>query len=123
MSTRDIGQSFEAMARARLEREGLSFVAANVNYAFGELDLVMREGETLVFVEVRYRRNTGFGGGLQSVTRSKQRRIANAAGAWLASHPIDARRPCRFDVIAIAGDMASPQVQWERNAFSLDDLG
>ena len=123
MTTRDTGQAFEAAARTHLERAGLVIVAANAGYRVGELDLVMREGQTLVFVEVRYRRDARFGGGSVSVTPAKRRRIALAASAWLASHPRDAQRPCRFDVIAIAGSTGAPQIEWIRNAFTLDDLG
>lgn len=123
MTTRDTGRRFEAVARARLEQAGLACIATNVNYRFGELDLVMREGEVLVFVEVRYRRQTSFGGSVLSVTPSKQRRIALAASAWLAAHPRQARSACRFDVVALAGSPEAPEVDWIRNAFSLDDLG
>ncbi len=123
MATRDTGRSFEAIARGRLEQAGLECIAANVNYRFGELDLVMREDETLVFVEVRYRRQTSFGGGALSVTPGKQRRIALAASAWLAAHPRLARRACRFDVVAVAGSQEAPAIDWIRNAFTLDDLG
>lgn len=123
MTTRDTGRHFEAVARARLEQAGLAWIAANVNYRFGELDLVMRESEVLVFVEVRYRRQTSFGGSALSVTPSKQRRIALAASAWLAAHPDQARSACRFDVVALAGNPEAPEIDWIRNAFSLDDLG
>jgi len=123
MATRDTGRSFEAIARGRLEQAGLECIATNVNYRFGELDLVMREDETLVFVEVRYRRQTSFGGGALSVTPGKQRRIALAASAWLAAHPRLARRACRFDVVAVAGSQEAPAIDWIRNAFTLDDLG
>ncbi len=123
MTTRETGQTFEHTARAELERAGLETLAANVNYRFGELDLVMREGEVIVFVEVRYRRSAGFGGAPLSVTAGKRRRIAQAASAWLAARPADARRPCRFDVVAISGSTDAPRIEWIRNAFTLDDLG
>lgn len=122
MATRDTGRTFEALARAHLEQAGLRFVVANVNYRFGELDLVMDEGNAIVFVEVRYRRDARFGGGSVSVTPAKQRRIAQAASAWLTANPREARRPCRFDVIAISGSASAPDVEWIQNAFTLDDL-
>ncbi|MCX7557248.1 YraN family protein [Xanthomonadaceae bacterium JHOS43] len=121
MATRDTGQAFEAVARTHLEHAGLRTVALNAGYRVGELDLVMRDGDILVFVEVRYRRDARFGGASLSVTGTKRRRIAQAANLWLASHPREAQRPCRFDVVAIAGDIATPQIEWIRNAFSLDD--
>ena len=121
MATRDTGQAFEAAARAYLERAGLVTLAANVSYRFGELDLVMREGDTLVFAEVRYRRDARFGGGAVSVTAAKRRRIALAAAAFLAAHPQHGRSPCRFDVIAIAGSPEQPRIEWLQAAFDLDD--
>ena len=123
MVSRDTGRIFETLARTHLEQAGLCFLAANVNYRFGELDLVMHDGETVVFVEVRYRSSTRFGGGSASVTPAKQRRIALAASAWLAANPREARRPCRFDVVAISGSESAPNIEWIRNAFNLDDLG
>lgn len=122
MATRDTGRSFEALARAHLEQAGLRVVAANVNYRFGELDLVMDTDDAIVFVEVRFRRDTRFGGGTASVTPAKQRRIAQAASAWLTANPRQARRPCRFDVVAISGSESAPNIEWIQNAFTLDDL-
>jgi putative endonuclease len=123
VTTRDTGQAFEHAARAHLERAGLSAIASNVGYRFGELDLVMREGDAIAFIEVRYRRDARFGGAPLSVTAAKRRRIAQAASAWLAAHPSEARRPCRFDVVAISGTPQQPQIEWIRGAFTLDDLG
>ena len=110
---RATGNRFEAMAREYLEARGLRFVRANFLSRHGEIDLVMRDGETLVFVEVRYRSNNAFGGALGSVTMAKRRKLISAAHLWLAWHPHDARRPCRFDVIAFEGD----EVEWVRAAF------
>jgi putative endonuclease len=117
------GARWETLARQRLEAEGLTLLASNVRYRFGELDLVMREGGCVVFVEVRYRASQRFGGALASVTRSKQLRVARAASAFLAANGRLGECPCRFDVIAIAGQMPQPSVEWLKNAFSLDDLG
>lgn len=115
---RATGDAAEAAARRLLEGEGLRLIARNVNYRFGELDLVMRDGDTIAFVEVRYRADDRFGGGLESVDRRKCRRIALAARAWLQRHPELANSPCRFDIVA-----ASPAgLEWHRGAFTLDDL-
>lgn len=116
------GAAWEAIACAELERHGLRRVAANQAYRFGELDLVMFDREMLVFVEVRYRRDDRFGGGLASVDRHKRRRFALSALAFLDAHPPLAKRPCRFDVVAISGDRESPRIEWVRNAFTLDEL-
>ena len=111
------GARVEALAREYLQRHGLAPIAANANYRDGELDLVMRDGDTLVFVEVRYRRSAGYGGGAASVDAGKQRKLVRAAQSFLAAHPALAAAPCRFDVIAIDGDASAPRVDWIRNAF------
>jgi putative endonuclease len=111
-STRETGDAKEALARHFLEQHGLRHVAHNVRCRRGEIDLVMRDAQTLVFIEVRYRRSERFGGAAASVDRRKQARLTAAAGFFLQRYPSDL--PCRFDVVAIgAGD----QVQWIRNAF------
>lgn len=119
------GAVIEVAARAHLLRAGLSEVATNANYRFGELDLVMLDGRgsvaTLVFVEVRYRRDARFGGGAASVDANKRRKIVRAAQAFLAAHPRFANSACRFDVIEADGDPASPRLHWLRDAFRADD--
>ncbi len=119
------GDLVEAAARAALVRAGLREVAANVNYRGGELDLVMidssgREGEVLVFVEVRYRRSAAFGGGAASVDASKRRKLVHAAQRFLASHRQYAQATCRFDVVEADGDPLAPRINWIRDAFRAD---
>ncbi len=79
MNQRATGAAYELFARRHLERAGLTFCASNVSLRGGELDLIMRDGQTWVFVEVRYRRNDIFGGVAASVTYRKQQRVAGAA--------------------------------------------
>jgi putative endonuclease len=76
----------------------------------------------VVLVEVRYRRSAGFGGSVGSVDAGKRRRIALAAQAWLDDNRKFAAADCRFDVIAVDGDLAALRSQWLRAAFTLDDL-
>lgn len=111
------GAARESQARRLLERAGLRFRAANARFRVGEIDLIMDDGEALVFVEVRYRDSERYGGALSSVTAGKQRRLIRAASAWLAAHPTLAQRPCRFDVVALG----SNDPQWIRDAFRVDD--
>ncbi|MDH5822378.1 YraN family protein [Luteimonas sp. RD2P54] len=128
--TRARGDDVERAARDHLLRAGLRELAANANFRCGELDLVMldppaagRAGPgTVVFVEVRYRRSAGFGGGAVSVTPAKRRRIVRAAQAFLLGHRTLADAPCRFDVVEADGDPAEPRLHWIRDAFRLDDL-
>lgn len=119
---RSLGAAAEDAARALLESEGQRTLARNVNYRFGELDLVMRDGEAVVFVEVRYRRDERFGGAAGSVDFRKRRRIVLAARAWLASQRGLADAPCRFDVVTVQGADDRLECDWIRAAFTLDDV-
>ncbi len=98
---------------AHLQAAGLHLLARNVACRAGELDLVMREGTVLVFVEVRARRSRQFGGAAASVDLNKQRRLVRAAQHYLQHRwqgPIPA---CRFDVVAVDGE----DIDWMRDAF------
>ena len=89
---------------------------SNYRCRFGELDLIMEDGEYLVFVEVRYRRSTRFGGAIVTVDARKQKRLRAAAEHFRQTSDSAARRPCRFDVIGIE-DEAGENLQWIKNAF------
>ena len=117
LSRKETGDAWELKARRWLEGKGLRFIAANVRGRGGEIDLIMREGSTTVFVEVRYRRSAQFGGAAASVTRSKQHKLLQTARLWLARHngsfdTVD----CRFDVLAFTGN----EIEWLKNAFGED---
>lgn len=117
LSRQQKGADYEQQARHLLENAGLTFVAANVRFRVGEIDLIMRDRRTWVFVEVRYRRNARFGGAAASVTRSKQQKLLHAAELWLRGHESSLESAdCRFDVIAITGT----QVDWLPNAFTAE---
>lgn len=117
LSRQQTGAGYEQQARRLLEKAGLTFVAANARFRVGEIDLIMRDRQTWVFVEVRYRRNALFGGAAASVTRSKQQKLLRAAALWLRGRnsSLDTA-DCRFDVIAITGT----QVDWLPNAFTAE---
>ncbi|SKA19798.1 YraN family protein [Novilysobacter spongiicola] len=115
------GTAVEAAARDQLAAAGLRPVAANANFRLGELDLVMLDGDTLVFIEVRYRRDDRFGGGAASVDWRKQRKLVRAAQLFLQRHPRYADGPCRFDVVQAEGDADAPELTWLRDAFRADD--
>ena len=107
------GRWAEDEAARHLESHGLRISARNYRCRGGEIDLVCRDGATLVFVEVRQRQRGDFGGAAASITVAKQRRIALAAQHYLSAHRLlDA--PCRFDCVLIDGD-ARPD--WLRDAF------
>lgn len=116
-SARDRGDRAEEQACRFLVHHGLQLVAQNFRCRRGEIDLLMREGEELVFVEVRLRRHPDFGGALESVTFTKQQRIISAAGYFLQTHPAWSRHACRFDVVAISGPR-TVDITWIKDAFS-----
>lgn len=111
-----VGARHERMAEVFLRSRGLRLVARNHRCRLGELDLVMRDRDTLVFVEVRYRSSTRFGTPAETVSYHKQRRLTAAAGHFLQGHP--SMLPCRFDVVAIGNN---DRIQWIKNAFSAED--
>ena len=120
------GDAVETAALDFLQRHGLRLLARNAQARGGELDLVMLDkspldGEVLVFVEVRYRSGTAFGGGAASVDAGKRRKLVHAAQFFLLRHPRHAESPCRFDVIDASGDPAAPRIEWLRDAFRTDD--
>ena len=119
------GAAIEAAALRHLLAAGLRELAANAHYRGGELDLVMQDGTgrtvCVVFVEVRYRRHAGYGGGAASVDAGKRRRLLLAAQLFLAAHPDLRDAPCRFDVVDASGDPARPTLTWLRDAFRADD--
>jgi putative endonuclease len=119
--TRSRGAAVEAAARRYLIDAGLREVASNANYRIGELDLVMIDGATLVFVEVRYRRSARFGGGAGSIDVHKRRKLVRAAMVFLARNRRYANGACRFDVVEAQGDPTAPTLNWLRDAFRADD--
>ena len=84
---------------------------------WGEIDLVMEDAEQLVFIEVKYRRNGNYGDAVEMLGTYKKQRLLMAARYYLACNPKDQQRPCRFDLVAIQGNQASPEIRWITNAF------
>lgn len=111
-STTAIGAAKEELALHYLESLGLQLVARNVRYRRGELDLIMRDKDCLVFVEVRYRRSRKFGTPVETVNWTKRQHIRAAANLYLQYHPTNLS--CRFDVLAITG---ATSIEWLQDAF------
>lgn len=107
------GDAAEARALAFLQARGLRLVERNVSSRLGEIDLIMREAETLVFVEVRSRASRSYGGAAASVGPAKQRRLQREAQRYMNARYGDRWPPCRFDVFAIDAGEAD----WIRGAF------
>lgn len=112
------GSAAEVTARKHLENLGFKTVVTNLTSRFGEIDIVMNKKNTLVFVEVRYRKNPGFGTAAQSVTIHKQRKLINAARYFLQKNPEYRKYDSRFDVITI--ESRKNILQWYPCAFTLD---
>lgn len=107
------GQEWERAALAYLRRQRLSPVEQNFRCKGGEIDLIMRDGATLVFVEVRQRADRGHGGAAASITPAKIRRLICAAQVYLLRFPVTPA--CRFDLVAIDGE----HVEWLRNIIEV----
>ncbi|MBB1360778.1 MULTISPECIES: YraN family protein [unclassified Shewanella] len=105
------GQLAEQRARTYLEQQGLTFVDANVRYPFGEIDLIMRQQDVWVFVEVKFRSSNQFGGALNALTSKQITRIRLAAEHYLQRQKLNP--PCRFDVIAMNID----EINWLQGCF------
>ncbi|WAH59774.1 YraN family protein [Pseudomonas silvicola] len=117
-SPRQAGLEAEAQALAYLQQQGLQLLARNWLCKGGELDLVMLDGDTVVFVEVRYRLHAQWGGALESIDARKVARVVNAAHLYLHKEARWANHPCRFDVIALEGTASKDmRLNWLRNAF------
>ena len=108
------GAQAEQWAAQYLRQQGLKPVAQNYRSRFGEIDLIMQDGATLVFVEVRLRRSAGFGGAAASIDARKQQRIIRPAQQCLTS--LAHVPPCRFDAV-LMDDARGHNAQWLKNAF------
>ncbi len=109
------GQAYEVLACDYLRQQGLELVDKNFHSRHGEIDLIMRQQTTLVFIEVRYRKDRSFGGAVASITAAKQKRLELTALAYLQKlgREVDAR----FDLLAIHGTPSNLDIEWIQNVF------
>jgi putative endonuclease len=110
------GDVAEAAAAKHLAAAGCKLVARNARYRDGEVDLIARERDVLIFVEVRMRTGARFGGAAVSVHSRKQQRVARAAQHWLFANYGERWPICRFDVVTVDGDGT---IEWIRDAFQI----
>ena len=114
------GHAWEDVAAQYLERHGLEVLERRYRCRLGELDLVCRDQETLVIVEVRARSGIALTSALESVDNTKQRRIIQATRHLLMRMPRWREQPLRFDVVAVDDiDTAAPRFSWVKNAFEV----
>lgn len=111
------GARAEALAADYLRAQGLAIVARNFRTRFGEIDLIARDRDVLVFVEVRMRRSRRFGGAIASITAAKRRRLVSAANGYLAM--IGREPPCRFDAVVMQG-LDPRTIEWQRDILGVD---
>jgi len=112
----DMGKRGEDLACRELERRGYEIVARRFRVRSGELDIVARDGATLVFVEVKARASRAFGDAAEAVTPRKQLQLTRLANEYLMRHHLS-DCPCRFDIVAIHFDEGSPEIEILQNAF------
>jgi putative endonuclease len=105
------GEAAEALAATFVESRGLRIIARNYRCRYGELDLVARDGDMLVFIEVRRRSGNAFGGAAASIDAAKREKLLKAARHYLAS--LAAAPACRFDAVLLSGE--PPRIEWLRN--------
>lgn len=113
-----LGKSGEDLACRELRRRGYAILARRYRTRAGEIDIVARDGDTLVFVEVKARVSLQFGHPAEAVTAAKQRRLALMATDYLARHS-GLESACRFDVVAITLGLDPPQVEVFPDAFAV----
>lgn len=112
------GKVSERFAENYLKSQGLISIDRNVSCRQGEIDLIMREGKVYVFVEVKYRKNTLFGNASEAVSLAKQNKIKHCVAFFFQQANLNEyNTPCRFDVIALEGNINQPKVTWLKNAF------
>lgn len=115
--TQRIGKIAEDLACDYLQNQGLKLVTRNFYCRCGEIDLVMRDKEYLVFIEIRSRNTNRFGGGAASITHHKQQKLLKTAQYYLQQNKLLEKIPCRFDVIAILSVQSRAEIEWIKNAF------
>ncbi|ALE52516.1 hypothetical protein SP60_04370 [Candidatus Thioglobus autotrophicus] len=116
---RQVGNQAEDIALKYLIQQGLTLIEQNYLTKVGEIDIIMldKAEQVLVFVEVRYRKNTRFGSATDTVTSSKQAKIIRSAQRYLQQHDEFDEYICRFDVVGLESDLKYPKINWIKDAF------
>lgn len=116
LTRRSKGEHYESTAKAYLLDCGLSFIERNFHAKTGEIDLIMQDHDTIVFVEVRYRAQQNYGHAAETVTVQKQNKLIRTASVWLQNHHLSIyTTDFRFDVVAIHAN--GKQIDWIKNAI------
>ena len=109
----------EKQALQFLKKQGLRLISKNFACSMGEVDLVMQDKETLVFIEVRFRSSSAYGSAASTITNKKQQKLRKTAAYFLQNHPKHNHRTCRFDAVAVSDNDAAPKksLEWIKSAF------
>lgn len=113
LNKRTVGTDYEKRAGEYLTQQGYTIIAYNFRCCYGEIDIIARDGEYLVFVEVKYRKNLGSGSPFEAVNEKKQYIISRVASYYCLTHGYGENTPCRFDVVGVLGT----QIALVQNAF------
>jgi len=117
-STTQTGKLTEKLAADYLVLQNLTLIEQNFHSKYGEIDIIMKEAETYLFIEVKYRKNNNYGGGLMAVSYKKQEKIRLCAKFYLQQKQLNEyNTPCRFDIVILEGDIQKPKINWLKNAF------
>ena len=115
LNKRSLGTEKEELAITYLREQGAAVLATNFYFHGGELDLIVKDGEYICFVEVKYRKTNVYGFPEEAVTKAKQKKIIQGARVFLYQNRYPSDTPCRFDVISIYKD----EITWIKDAFYL----
>ena len=113
LNSRQVGNIYENLARRILSNKGYIIIEQNYRVKIGEIDIIAKDGDTLCFVEVKYRKAGSLVSGAFAVDKKKQKKIYNVAKLYMQQNKIDEDTPCRFDVVSVDGD----KVELFKNAF------
>ena len=104
VNKRKIGTEYESLACERLENEGMKIIARNYRVRIGEIDIIAKDGDELVFIEVKYRKNRSYGGAEYAISQAKQKVIRRVAEWYMKQNGISHNSFCRFDAVIIDGE-------------------
>ena len=116
-TTTQRGRWAESLALEHLQENGLILLAQNYHARFGEIDLIMQDGDTTVFFEIRYRADNQYLHVLETIDAKKCSRIIKTSMHYLQKHRDAFNKTCRFDVMIIYGPSENPGIRWIKNAF------
>ena len=116
--TRSLGARYEALAVSYLRKQGLRLINQNFHSRYGEIDLIMQHKDSLVFIEVRFRKQNQWGEAHHTVSHIKQKKIIKTAKLYLKTRGLYDKVHCRFDVVGVSGSITDQNYVWIRNAFS-----